>query len=196
MKHRRLGSIWLPLSVLAVTALMGCGVDESLTCGAACDPARRLGTGGPGGSIEAGGGADDSAPSNLSDDAQPGGDSATVGDSAAVDESTGDSGDGAMANDSAFEGGDGSCRGPGGGCGDNGSCCAPFVCTAAQQCAVSCKMSGSCASHVDCCRKTYCDSTSTMCVACRGLGTPCASDTECCSDSCITRDGARTCGGG
>jgi hypothetical protein len=194
MKHRRLRPIWLLLSVLAATPLMGCGVDESLTCAAACDPLLRMGmSGSPGGSVEAGGGADDSSPSNG--DVQPG-DSAAVSDGAAVDESTGDSGDGAMANDSAFEGGDGSCRGPGGGCGDNGSCCAPLVCTAAQQCAGSCKMSGSCASHVDCCRRTYCDSTSTMCVACRGLGMPCASDTECCSDSCITRDGAKTCGGG
>src|SRR5258706_9117201 len=114
MKHRRPCSVWLMVLIGPLLAVMastgtGCGVDESLICGAPCDPALHGAmSGSPGGPLEAGAGADDAtsdSTGNADDAAQP---DNSVAVSDAQDESTGD---GAMANDSPGVANDGNCRG-------------------------------------------------------------------------------------
>src|SRR5216683_2132605 len=101
MKHRRPCSVWLmgligPFLVVMASTGTGCGVDDSLICGAACDPLRRGMSDGPGGLSEARASADDAASdaTGNADDSGQADSSTAVSDGAAQDESTDD---GAMA---------------------------------------------------------------------------------------------------
>jgi hypothetical protein len=175
----------------ACVALVGCGIDNALICGASCDPDARGDDGGGSVASDAAGVPVDGAQpaeSGSSDGTHPDDSmTVTVDDGAApIDSPVGDSTDGGGGTDGSGcamcglmtccaplqcatgTSNSACCSGLGGPCGgDMGSCCSgsgsSLVCTTAMSCATSCKSVGSsCVDDRDCCRgMSYCDTSGT-----------------------------------